>query len=77
MVTERSLVVTDRKADRSGCRNGWRRQPRRITAAAKHALLRTFHDPLTDLTGEPLTGRLLRTAFDHPSSGDAAQDTLP
>jgi hypothetical protein len=43
--------------------------------AANAALLQTFHDLLTSLIGTALTERLLRSVWDQPPSGDAAQDT--
>jgi hypothetical protein len=43
--------------------------------AAIGALLQTFHDLLAHLIGESLTGRLLRSVWDSPSSGHAVQDT--
>lgn len=53
-------------------------------AAAVHAgLLTVFLDLLTSLIGAPLTERLLRSVWihhsngNHPSSGDAVQDTSP
>jgi hypothetical protein len=46
-------------------------------AAANGALLQTFHDLLSNLIGQSLTERLLRSVWDNPSSGDAVQDTSP
>jgi len=46
------------------------------TALAAHqALLRTFHDLLTNFLGAPLTERLLRSVYETFSSDDAAQET--
>jgi hypothetical protein len=45
------------------------------TAAAAHdAILHTFHDLLADLIGRSLTGRLLQSVWEPPSSGNAARD---
>ncbi len=44
-------------------------------ASAIDALLQNFYDLLTRLIGESLTQRLLRSVWEHPSTGDAAQDT--
>jgi len=41
--------------------------------AANGALLQTFHDLLTNLIGGPLTERLLRSVWDRPSTGHAAE----
>ncbi len=45
--------------------------------AANAALLETFSGLLTSLIGASLTERLLRSVWDHSSSGSAAQDTSP
>ncbi|HEY0199810.1 MAG TPA: hypothetical protein VGC19_14950 [Rhodanobacter sp.] len=42
--------------------------------AAVRGLLHTFHGLLTHLIGESLTERLLRSAWDNHSSGQAVQD---
>jgi hypothetical protein len=42
--------------------------------AAVRALLQAFHELLTHLIGESLTERLLRSAWDTHSSGQAVQD---
>lgn len=52
-------------------------QPDAAAAAAHAGLLRVFVGLLTNLIGRSLTERLLRSVWDHPSSGDAVQDTLP
>jgi hypothetical protein len=44
--------------------------------AVQADLLKTFLGLLTSLIGPALTGRLLRSARDNPSSGEAVQDTL-
>jgi hypothetical protein len=44
-------------------------------AAAHDFLLQTFIDLLTDLIGASLTRRLLKAAWEPPSSGHAAEDT--
>jgi hypothetical protein len=46
-------------------------------AAANDALLRTFLDLLANLIGAPLAERLLGSVGNHPSSGEAVQDTVP
>jgi hypothetical protein len=46
-------------------------------AAGGNAFLNTFHELLASLIGPSLTARLLRSVWDNPSSGAAAQDTLP
>jgi hypothetical protein len=46
-------------------------------AAGGNAFLHTFHDLLASLIGPSLTARLLRSVWDNPSSGAAAQDTSP
>lgn len=46
-------------------------------AAAHDFLLHTFMTLLTDLIGASLTRRLLRAAWEPPSSGHAALDTSP
>jgi hypothetical protein len=45
--------------------------------AAHDALLRTFHDLLSNLIGPSLTQRLLGPIWDNPSNGTAVQDTSP
>ena len=44
-------------------------------AAGGNAFLNTFHELLASLIGPSLTARLLRSVWDNPSSGVAAQDT--
>jgi hypothetical protein len=44
-------------------------------AAGGSAFLNTFHELLASLIGPSLTARLLRSVWEHPSSGPAAQDT--
>ncbi len=46
-------------------------------ALTNDALLQTFRDLLSNLIGDSLTERLLRSAWNLPSSGDAAQDPTP
>ena len=46
-------------------------------AAAHDHVLQTFLEMLADLIGQSLTERLLKSAWDSPSSGNAVQDTLP
>ncbi len=46
-------------------------------AAGGSAFLHTFHDLLASLIGPSLTARLLRSVWELPSSGAAAQDTSP
>ena len=46
-------------------------------AAGGNAFLITFHDLLASLIGPSLTARLLRSVWETPSSGTAAQDTSP
>ena len=46
-------------------------------AAGGSAFLNTFHELLASLIGPSLTERLLRSVWDNPSSGPAAQDTSP
>jgi hypothetical protein len=46
-------------------------------AAGGNAFLNTFHELLASLIGPSLTARLLRSVWDNPSSGAAAQDTSP
>ncbi len=46
-------------------------------AAASDALCQTFQDLLTNLIGASLTERLLQTAWNPPSSGDAVRDISP
>lgn len=46
-------------------------------AAAHDAVLRIFHDLLSDLIGRSLTQRLLQAVWESTSSGDAALDTSP
>ena len=46
-------------------------------AAGGNAFLNTFHELLASLIGPSLTKRLLRSAWEPPSSGPAAQDTSP
>jgi hypothetical protein len=46
-------------------------------AAGGSAFLDTFHELLASLIGPSLTARLLRSVWDNPSSGPAAQDTSP
>lgn len=46
-------------------------------AAANGALLKNFYDVLSSLIGPALTERLLRSAFDKPSTNHAAQDPQP
>lgn len=43
--------------------------------AAASALLRTFHDLLSQLIGASLTERLIGFIWHHPSNGTAVQDT--
>jgi len=45
-------------------------------AAVQAGLLKTFLSLLTSLIGAALTERLLSSAIDNPSSGEAVQDTL-
>lgn len=58
-------------------------QPRAEAAAAHDGLLAIFLDLLSNLIGESLTRRLLRSVWAQPSSGynlssgDAVQDTSP
>jgi hypothetical protein len=46
-------------------------------AAGGNVFLNTFQELLAGLIGRSLTARLLRSVWDNPSSGAAAQDTLP
>jgi hypothetical protein len=46
-------------------------------AAGGSAFLDTFHELVASLIGPSLTARLLRSVWDNPSSGPAAQDTSP
>lgn len=46
-------------------------------AAGGNAFLNTFHELLASLIGPSLTARLLRSVWDNPSHGAAAQDTSP
>ena len=46
-------------------------------AAGGNAFLHTFHELLASLIGPSLTARLLRSVWEPPSSGVAAQDTSP
>ncbi len=46
-------------------------------ATASQALLQTFRGLLANLIGDALTERLLKSVWDNPSSGHAAQDTSP
>jgi hypothetical protein len=46
-------------------------------AAGGSAFLNTFRELLVSLIGPSLTARRLRSVWDNPSSGPAAQDTLP
>jgi hypothetical protein len=46
-------------------------------AAAHDRVLHTLLGLLADLIGQSLTERLLKSAWDSPSSGNAVQDTLP
>jgi hypothetical protein len=46
-------------------------------AAGGSAFLNTFHELLASLIGPSLTARLLRSVWEPPSSGSAAQDTSP
>ena len=46
-------------------------------AAGGSAFLNTFHELLASLIGPSLTARLLRSVWEPPSSGVAAQDTSP
>lgn len=46
-------------------------------AAGGNAFLHTFHELLASLIGPSLTARLLRSVWEPPSSGAAAQDTSP
>ena len=46
-------------------------------SAGGDAFLNTFHELLASLIGPSLTARLLRSVWDNPSSGVAAQDTSP
>ncbi|MGL6109776.1 MAG: hypothetical protein ACRC2B_06695 [Rubrivivax sp.] len=46
-------------------------------AAGGSAFLNTFHELLASLIGPSLTARLLRSVWEPPSSGAAAQDTTP
>ena len=53
---------------------------RRSSAEAEaggSAFLNTFHELLASLIGPSLTARLLRSVWEPPSSGVAAQDTSP
>jgi hypothetical protein len=53
---------------------------RRSSAEAEaggNAFLNTFHELLASLIGASLTARLLRSAWEPPSSGTAAEDTTP
>ncbi|HEY9199595.1 MAG TPA: hypothetical protein VIR60_09525 [Gammaproteobacteria bacterium] len=45
--------------------------------AANDALLQNFTDLLANLIGASLTERLLRSVWDHPSSGHAVPETAP
>lgn len=49
-------------------------QPGATAVAANTALLQNFQDLLISLIGLSLTERLLRSAWDQPSSGQAEQD---
>ena len=53
------------------------RQSSKDAAAASGTLLQTFHDLLTNLIGESLSERLLKSIWDSPSSGLAAPEQLP
>ena len=46
-------------------------------AAGGSAFLNTFHELLASLIGPSLTTRLLRSVWEPPSSGTAAEDTSP
>jgi hypothetical protein len=46
-------------------------------SAGGSAFLNTFHELLASLIGPSLTARLLRSVWEPPSSGTAAQDTSP
>jgi hypothetical protein len=46
-------------------------------AAGGSTFLNTFHELLASLIGPSLTKRLLRSVWEPPSSGTAAQDTSP
>ncbi|MDB5870776.1 MAG: hypothetical protein JWQ07_218 [Ramlibacter sp.] len=52
-------------------------QASRAATAAHDALLKTFHDLLSDLIGRSLTQRLLQAVWEPPSSGNAVQDESP
>ncbi len=52
-------------------------QTNSIAVAGTRALLDTFHELLASLIGAPLTQRLLRSVWDHSSSGHAGQDISP
>jgi hypothetical protein len=52
-------------------------QPSAGAAAANGALLKNFYDILSSLIGPALTERLLRPAWDKPSTPPAAQDAQP
>lgn len=52
-------------------------QTAKHAAAAHDHLLQTMLDLLADLIGQSLTERLLQSAWDSPSSGNAVQDNLP
>lgn len=53
------------------------RQPHVEAAAASAALLRTLDELLTNLIGESLTDQILGPILDHPSRGEAAQESAP
>lgn len=53
------------------------RQSPSDAAAAGDAFLLSFQALLASLIGPSLTARLLRSVWDNPSSGTAAQDTSP
>jgi hypothetical protein len=53
------------------------RQSGTDAAAAADGFLLGFQALLASLIGPSLTARLLRTVWDNPSSGTAAQDTSP
>ena len=48
-----------------------------LAAAAHDAMVQILHDLLSDLIGRSLTDRLLQTAWESPSSDNAAQDASP
>jgi len=61
-------------SDYSALQSALSQQTTTDAVAAVRALLHTFHELLTHLIGESLTERLLRSAWDTHSSGQAVQD---